>query len=202
VRLIIRLLLVAWLLAIAAFAAGKANIIFIMADDLGWKDVGYAGAEFFETPSIDAFARKGMRFDAAYSGGHNCAPTRACLMTGAYTPRHSIYTPGGKAKRKTSYMKLLVPAVSRKNKKLVKQAERQFPILTHLGFRFTCIPEVLRSARYATAHIGKWHLGEDVQGFDLSTADGQGSMKAQFLRRRRCGRTTNRPSATVHRGQS
>ncbi|MBT8044972.1 MAG: sulfatase-like hydrolase/transferase, partial [Verrucomicrobiae bacterium] len=50
-----------------AQASIKPNIIFIMADDLGWKDVGYAGAEFFETPHIDQLRAEGMRFDAAYS---------------------------------------------------------------------------------------------------------------------------------------
>ena len=76
----------------------RPNIIFIMADDLGWKDVGYQGAEFFETPHIDQLAADGMTFEAAYSGGPNCAPTRACLMSGAYTPRHHIYQPGGGGK--------------------------------------------------------------------------------------------------------
>lgn len=82
----------------------KPNVILIMADDLGWQDVGYMGAEFFETPNIDRLAAQGMRFTAAYSGGPNCAPTRACLLPGMYTPRHHIYTPGGKFKGKTEYM--------------------------------------------------------------------------------------------------
>ena len=64
------------LLAATAFSADKPNIIFIMADDLGWKDVAYAGAKFFETPHLDKMRTQGMRFDAAYSGGPNCAPTR------------------------------------------------------------------------------------------------------------------------------
>ena len=62
------------------------NLIFILADDLGWKDVGFMGCEFFETPNIDRLAKEGMTFTAAYSGGPNCAPTRACLMSGTYTP--------------------------------------------------------------------------------------------------------------------
>ena len=98
-----------FLLLFPAFvsATSKPNLIFIMADDLGWKDVGYAGAEFFETPNIDRLAKQGMRFEAAYSGGPNCAPTRACLMTGTYTPRHHIYQPSALSKGKVEYMKFL-----------------------------------------------------------------------------------------------
>ena len=107
--------------------ADEPNIIFIMADDLGWKDVGYAGAEFFETPHIDRLASQGMTFSAAYSGGPNCSPTRACVMTGTYTPRHHIYTPGGRSKGNPEYMRLLVPAINRKDKTLARQGRRTVP---------------------------------------------------------------------------
>ncbi len=162
-------------------AADKPNIIFIMADDLGWKDVGYAGAKFFETPHIDKLAEEGMRFDAAYSGGPNCAPTRACLMTGTYTPRHKIYQPGGGSKGKPEYMKYLVPVRwSKRSDELARRAAEQFPIKTELPPHFMSIAETLDTAGYKTARLGKWHLGEDVQGFDLSSTDGQGSMKDNF----------------------
>ncbi len=58
----------------------KPNIIFILVDDLGWQDVGYMGAKFYETPNIDQLAADGINFTEAYSSGPNCAPTRACLF--------------------------------------------------------------------------------------------------------------------------
>ena len=94
------------------------NIIFILADDLGWQDCGFTGAKFFETPHLDKFASEGMNFTRAYSGGPNSAPTRACLMSGTHTPRHRIYTRRGAAKGKPTYMRLLVPARERQNKAL------------------------------------------------------------------------------------
>jgi arylsulfatase A-like enzyme len=163
-----------------ASAADKPNIIFIMADDLGWKDVAYAGARFFETPHIDGLARQGMAFESAYSGGSNCAPTRACLMSGTYTPRHTIYQPGGLSKGRTDRMKLLVPARGKRSQELHELAARQFPITTVLDPKFVCIPEVLKTAGYTTARLGKWHLGADPQGFDLSTTDGKGATQDNF----------------------
>lgn len=150
----------------------KPNIIFILADDLGWQDVGYAGAKFFETPNIDKLAVDGISFSRAYSSGPNCAPTRACLMSGLYTPRHSIYTPGGKSRGNPKYMRLLVPARERKDKELEKIASEQVKSIKGLKSSFTCIPEVLKKSGYVSARFGKWHLGTDTQGFDISSSDG------------------------------
>ena len=177
-----------WIVSVLAVIAGQSqtraaehpNIIFIMADDLGWQDVGYMGAEFFETPNIDRLAAQGMRFTAAYSGGPNCAPTRACLLSGMYTPRHHIYTPGGKSKGKTEYMRLLVPARERRDQALAKKAAGQFPISNSLDPKVYCIPEILGPAGYRTARLGKWHLGEDTQGFNVSSANGQGGPNGRF----------------------
>lgn len=175
----ILLLLVVFLQSALAFGQVP-NIVFIMADDLGWQDVGFAGGEFFETPHIDKLAGESMIFNYAYSGGPNCAPTRACLMSGTYTPRHTIYQPGGSSKGNPKYMRLLVPARERRDKDLKKKAAEQFPITNSLDPEFVCIPEVLKTAGYTSARLGKWHLGDDTQGFDLSSADGRGGPGGHF----------------------
>ena len=73
----------------------KPNIVVILADDLGWMDVGYNGDEFFETPHIDQLASNGMVFNRFYPSAANCAPSRASLLTGMYSPRHQVYVSQG-----------------------------------------------------------------------------------------------------------
>src|SRR5680860_406755 len=70
----------------------RPNVIFINVDDLGWKDLGFMGSSYYETPHLDQLASEGMVFMQAYAGAANCAPSRACLMSGQNTPRHGIYT--------------------------------------------------------------------------------------------------------------
>ena len=66
------------------------NIVFFFIDDLGWADVGYQGSDFYRTPNIDALAASGLVFTDAYANAPNCAPSRACLLSGQYSPRHGI----------------------------------------------------------------------------------------------------------------
>jgi arylsulfatase A-like enzyme len=70
----------------------KPNIVFILIDDLGWKDVGYMGSTNYETPNINRLAGQGMIFTNAYANAANCAPTRASLLSGQYAPRHGVFT--------------------------------------------------------------------------------------------------------------
>ncbi|MBM4013103.1 MAG: hypothetical protein FJ286_17360 [Planctomycetes bacterium] len=88
----------AWcLLAAGAIPAAAApqrppNVVLILMDDMGWRDVGFMGNTFVDTPHLDRLAARGIVFTQAYASAPNCAPTRACLMSGQYPPRHGIYT--------------------------------------------------------------------------------------------------------------
>ncbi|MHC4250627.1 MAG: sulfatase [Planctomycetota bacterium] len=154
-------------LATAAAAGEKPNIVFIMADDLGWSDVGFNGTKFYETPNLDRLSASGMKFSRAYSGGPNCLPTRACLVSGMYTPRTQIWTPGGFSKGSISSMKLLVPARG--------GPKTSMPSKLALEPSVVSIAEVLKGAGYRTARFGKWHVGKDTQGFDVSDPSGKGA---------------------------
>jgi arylsulfatase A-like enzyme len=74
--------------------ATRPNIIFILADDLGYTDVACFGSKYYETPNIDRLAAEGMRFTNGYTCGPNCQPTRAALLSGQYGPRTGVYTVG------------------------------------------------------------------------------------------------------------
>ena len=131
----------------------RPNIVLIVADDLGWKDVGFMGSTYYETPNIDKLASQGMVFTDAYAAAANCAPSRACLMSGQNTPRHGIYTVG-ESDRGSGAFRKLVPT---KNNEVLSDSV------------FT-LAEALKSSGYYTATIGKWHLGKDprTQGFDYN----------------------------------
>ncbi len=156
-------------LSLSARAADRPNIVYIMADDLGWADVGYQGATFYETPHIDRLRASGMAFTSAYPGASNCMPTRACLMSGMYITRTQMWTPGGKAKGSKHAMKFLVPRNGD------KKGDGVFPSKMVLDPSVTTVAEVLGGVGYETARLGKWHLGPDTQGFEWSDADGKGA---------------------------
>ena len=139
-----------------AFAAERPNILLIFADDLGWKDVGYQGSDFHETPNIDRLAQEGMVFTAAYAGAGNCAPSRACLMSGQYTPRHGVYAVGTTDRGPENLMRM-----------------NPVPNRSSLTPDNPTMAGALKAAGYITGIFGKWHLeggkgtlpGE--QGFDV-----------------------------------
>lgn len=158
-------------------AAARPNIVLFFIDDLGWRDVGFMGSDFYETPHIDQLAQESMRFSSAYAAAPNCAPSRACLMSGQYTPRHGIYTVGDPARGNDRYRKL-IPA---KNNVV-------------LADRFVTIAETLSKAGYQCASIGKWHLGKTPrsQGFQVNVAGNQsGSPRGGYFSPYRNPQLTN-----------
>ncbi|MCF8274433.1 MAG: sulfatase [Flavobacteriaceae bacterium] len=133
----------------------KPNIVFVLVDDLGWIDTGFTGSTVYETPNLDVLASEGVVFTNAYAPASNCAPSRACIISGKNTPAHGIYTVGSSERGKS------------KDRKLV-------PIENTLTLAdsILTLAEALKSNGYVSASIGKWHLGEDprTQGFDLNIA--------------------------------
>ncbi|MEE2640809.1 MAG: sulfatase [Planctomycetota bacterium] len=130
------------------------NIVLIYIDDFGWRDTGFNGSQFHETPHMDRIANEGINFVNAYANAPNCAPSRACLMSGQYSPRHGIYTVGNSDRGKAATRRLI-------------------PVKTEtiLPATVQTLPETLKTAGYATCFLGKWHLGDQQtgplgQGFD------------------------------------
>jgi arylsulfatase A len=156
-RLIFYLLLGAfWSAAVPAHGgpARRPNIIFVLVDDLGWTDLSCQGSTFYETPNIETLAREGMRFTQAYAASCVCSPTRAALMTGKHPARLHL----------TDF----IPGHARPSAKF------KVPDWTmHLRLEERAIAEALRDGGYATASIGKWHLGgpafyPEKHGFDVN----------------------------------
>lgn len=142
--------------------AGKPNVVFVLADDLGYTDVACYGSKYYETPNIDRMAAQGIRFTDGYTCGPNCQPTRAALMSGQYGPRTGVYTVG---------------SIDRFNWR--SRPLRPVDNVTSLPLDRTTIAQALKSAGYATAMFGKWHLGNHgphhpgQRGFDEAIiADG------------------------------
>ncbi len=137
--------------------SAKPNIIYINADDYGIMDIGY-NSDRYRTPNLDRLAKEGMVFTEAYAPAANCAPSRACVMSGQYGPRHGVYTVNDSDRGKPEHRKL-VP---------IKNT-------LHLDDEMLTIPEALKAAGYTTIHLGKWHLGKDpcTQGFDYNIGGGK-----------------------------
>jgi len=147
----------------------KTNIVLIIADDLGWKDVGYNGAKFYESPNIDKLAADGMVFNRFYPGAANCAPSRATLLTGMYMPRHGVYIPQGLARGgEVSKMRFKVPTRDQDS------TFNTFHVsINQVDAKYESLAEMLKKSGYTSARIGKWHIGDDNQGFDFVSANGE-----------------------------
>jgi arylsulfatase A-like enzyme len=119
------------------------NILFILIDDMGWRDLGAYGSTFYETPNIDRLARQGVRFTQAYASCPVCSPTRASILTGKYPATLGItdwIDWGGRVH----------PARG----KLI-----DVPYIRHMPDGETTLADALAENGYATWHVGKWHLG-------------------------------------------
>jgi arylsulfatase A-like enzyme len=136
--------------------AAPPNVILILMDDMGWRDVGFAGNDFVETPNLDRLAKEGIRFTQAYASAPNCAPTRACLMSGQYTPRHGVFT-------------VIDPRhdPGQSHHKVISAKSNEA-----LSGDVVTIAELLQSKGYVTACFGMWNLGRGRSG--PSTPTGQG----------------------------
>jgi arylsulfatase A-like enzyme len=168
-----RLLLTSLLLTLltpapSAAADGRTNVVFILADDLGGKDLGCYGSTYYRTPNLDRLAAGGVRFTASYSACPVCSPSRAALLTGKYPARlHLTDWLPGRADRPDQ--KLLRPDFNKA-----------------LPVGETTIADVLSANGYATGHFGKWHLGGGAsdprrRGFGVSIGgDNTGAQASYF----------------------
>jgi arylsulfatase A-like enzyme len=146
----------------------RPNLVFILMDDMGWKDGGCFGSKFYQTPNLDAFAATGMRFTQAYASCAVCSPTRAAILTGKAPARLHItdWIPGENVPKNSRF--------------LVPDWQMRLPLAENT------LPEVLKRLGYATASIGKWHLGgpgfgPEQQGFDLNVAGGHIGHPASYF---------------------
>ncbi|MDF9797908.1 arylsulfatase A-like enzyme [Catalinimonas alkaloidigena] len=133
----------------------RPNIIFVLADDLGWADINCFDPlerQYYETTNIDRLAHEGMKFTQAYTNAANCSPTRAALISGQYYPHQPVYHVGNSPSGK------MISA----------------PNAHELPAEKITIAEALREGGYTTALIGKWHIGAppatgpEQQGFDIN----------------------------------
>ncbi|MDP6905631.1 MAG: sulfatase, partial [Verrucomicrobiota bacterium] len=139
-----------------SFAAVQPNIVLFLIDDLGWKDVGCYGSNYYKTPNIDRLAARGVRFTNGYAACAVCSPTRAAILTGKYPARLMLteWLPSGRWNPKAKL--------------------RSGRFLRALPLEEITLAEALRKGGYRTLHVGKWHLGgppfslPPQHGFDVN----------------------------------
>ena len=143
------------------------NIVFFLCDDLGWRDLGCFGSTYYDTPNIDQLAEEGMLFTHAYTANPLCSPTRASIMSGKFPVRLGFFTPAGHLPPNPD--KPWYDSHMAAHREVIQPNTR-----TYLDTAEYTIAEVFRDAGYATAHLGKWHMGldemhfPDKQGFEVT----------------------------------
>lgn len=158
------------LLFMATFGATaverKPNVVFILADDLGWSDTTlYGTTTFYRTPHIERLAKRGMVFSRAYSASPLCSPTRSAILTGLSPARTGITTPNCHVPQ--VILEATVAATAAPGNKAIEVTPP-----TRLKTSYRTLAESLKEAGYATGHFGKWHLGPEPysplqHGFDI-----------------------------------
>ncbi len=144
----------------------RPNIVFFLADDMGWMDSDLYGSEYYKLPNLKRLAKKGMMFTNAYSANPLCSPTRASIMTGKYPNRLNMTSPSCHLPP-LKEGRSLMPQKGPVNHKMLTPDVRRF-----LPLEEYTIGEAFRDAGYKTGFIGKWHLGlkpkhwPKQQGFD------------------------------------
>jgi len=143
----------------------KPNVVFILADDLGWKDTSLYGSTFFETPNIDRLAKRGMLFTQAYAASPLCSPTRGSILTGLYPGRIGITTPC--CHEPAVRLEATLAAKAQPYKRALEAVSA-----SRLKTEYYTLAEAFHDDGYVTGHFGKWHLGEEPysplqQGFDV-----------------------------------
>jgi arylsulfatase A-like enzyme len=143
----------------------RPNVVFILADDLGWMDLGCYGSTFYDTPNIDALADRGLRFTQAYMASPLCAPARASILTGLDPARTGMTYP--------DIGRQVVNLEKRLQESAPANAPRLLPEpVTVLSTDHYTLGMAFRKAGYAMGHYGKWHLGRHPysplqHGFDI-----------------------------------
>ena len=154
-----------FLLAFASVASNRPNVIFILADDLGWADTTlYGHTSLYETPHLERLAKRGMTFTRAYANSPLCSPTRASILTGQTPARH-----GSTAPAHHTATERLRPTVRESTHPGVKTVP--VSTVTRLDTGYPTLGKLFKQAGYATGHFGKWHLGPEPysplqHGFD------------------------------------
>ena len=169
-QLILYALISIFSMQFASMGNEKPNVVFILVDDMGWKDISCMGSEYYKTPNIDRLALNGMLFTQAYSSGPNCSPSRGAIFSGQYPARNkmtTVFSPIAEPSDsliQVGYDKKISPGIKTQG----------------AAFRWCLHPdqitfaEVLAGNGYKTIYLGKWHCGwapsqwPDKQGFQFS----------------------------------
>ncbi len=150
----IRLIIICFLIpSLNAQESKPMNVVFILADDLGWSDTTlYGTTDFYETPNLERLAARGIIFNRAYAASPLCSPTRASILTGQTPARHGVTAP--QAHLPEVRLVASIDKSSGPNSKMIipNSASRLDTALPTLG-------KLVKSKGYSTAHFGKWHLG-------------------------------------------